>query len=384
MLTPHQQEQYNRQIRLQGFGETGQLRLLNAKVLVIGAGGLGCPVLQYLAAAGVGTIGIVDDDMVSLSNLHRQILYGVADIGKPKVTIVAQKLAQLNPSITIIQYQRRLTNQIAWEIVQGFDVVVDGSDNFATRYLVNDICVLQNKPLVYGSIYQYEGQVAVFNVGENSINYRDIFPNQPNAGEVPNCADIGVIGVLPGIIGSMMANETTKLVTGIGKQLNGILLSYNSLDNAVYELQIPHNLAAQELIPANRAAFEMMDYEETCDTSPQPRPQRKGQVLESLFNEIDADGFTALLTMPSVSIIDVRELGETPIIDEFEHTQLPLSILNKDAQLPYEDTLVIVCQSGIRSRKAASLLAAIYPNTKKIYSLKGGIISWKKQQQKKI
>lgn len=260
MLTPHQQEQYHHQICLQGFGEEGQLRLINASVLVIGAGSLGCSVLQNLAATGIGTLAIMDDEIVSLSSLNGQVFYGLDDVGKHKVTVAAKKLTQLNKSHKIFEYREYVTNQIAWEIVKGFDVVIDASDNFETHFFWNDLCVLQKKPLVYGNINQFNGEIAVFNVGENSINFRDIFSTKPIKEEASNCFDIGFTGVLPGIIGSMMANETIKVILGIGKVLNGILLSYNSLENTIVERQIPHNLAGRKSIPTNRTAFEMMDY----------------------------------------------------------------------------------------------------------------------------
>jgi adenylyltransferase/sulfurtransferase len=230
-------ERYHRQIILPEFGEIGQQKLLKAKVLVIGAGGLGCPALQYLTAAGIGTIGIVDDDVVSLNNLHRQVLYSVNDIGLSKAERAAHILEQLNPDINIIAYNERLENQNAITLFHDFDIVVDGTDNFSTRYMINDACVLLNKPLVYGAISLFEGQVSVFrNQNADDVNYRDIFPDPPKEGEVLNCAEAGVLGVLPGIIGTMMANETIKLLTGIGDSLINQLLTYNALNNQVYQL----------------------------------------------------------------------------------------------------------------------------------------------------
>ena len=231
-------ERYQRQIILPEFGEEGQQKLLKAKVLVIGAGGLSCPVLQYLTAAGTGTIGIVDDDVVALNNLHRQVLYSVGDIGSSKAERARHILHQLNPEIKILPYNERLTVQNALILFDEFDIIIDGTDNFSTRYMINDACVLMNKPLVYGAISQFEGQVSVFNFrqteNEEAVNYRDIFPDPPKEGEVLNCAEAGVLGALPGIIGTMMANETIKLITGIGEPLANQLLTYNALNNQVY------------------------------------------------------------------------------------------------------------------------------------------------------
>src|SRR6266496_5267611 len=202
-----QYERYQRQILLKEFGEAGQQKLQQAKVLVIGAGGLGCPALQYLAAAGVGTIGIVDNDVVTLTNLHRQILYSTDDIGYPKTERATFKLHQLNSDITITPYNFRLTNKNALNIISDYETIIDGTDNFSTRYMINDACVLMNKPLVYGAISQFEGQVAIFNFRRNendeTVNYRDLFPNPPKEDEILNCEEAGVLGVLPGIVGTM-------------------------------------------------------------------------------------------------------------------------------------------------------------------------------------
>src|ERR1051326_6363377 len=213
-------ERYQRQVILPGFGEGGQQKLREARVLVIGAGGLGCPVLQYLTAAGIGTVGIVDDDVVALNNLQRQVLYGVKDIGLSKAETAANILQQLNPGIEIIPYNERLTVQNALVLLDDFDIVIDGTDNFATRYMINDACVLLKKPLVYGAVSQFEGQVSIFrNQSHDDVNYRDIFPDPPKESEILNCAEGGVLGTMTGIIGTMMANETIKLIAGIGEPL---------------------------------------------------------------------------------------------------------------------------------------------------------------------
>lgn len=367
-------ERYQRQLILQGFGAEAQQKLLSASVLVIGAGGLGCPLLQYLVAAGLGSIGIVDDDVVSLSNLHRQVLYNVQMIGRPKTDCAVEVLRQLNPQVKFTVYNERLTNNNAATILSAFDVVVDGSDNFATRYLVNDACLLLNKPLVYGAISQYEGQVAVFNVQQNSersANYRDLFPHPPKEGEVLNCAEAGVLGVLPGIIGSMMANETIKLVTGTGTVLANKLFTYNTLNNQTYELELSKRSETMSLIPATIDALQQTDYEWLCSTA-------------SLVNEIDATVFNELIAEGKAAIVDVREKDEQPVVTEFSHMQIPLNSLQQHTAWLTEDTIIVFCQTGKRSAAAAKQLTELFSSSKKIYSLKGGIQQWMQQQKQTV
>lgn len=211
MLSKEEFKRYQKQIMLDDIGINGQIKLKQSKVAVIGAGGLGCPVLQYLTAVGVGTIGVIDFDTVEESNLHRQVLYSGADVGQPKVNVAIQKLSQQNPFVQHIPHQILLNEESAAIVLSQYDIIVDGCDNFATRYIVNDVCVKLNKPLVYGSILGYEGQLAVFNY-KGSKNLRDIFPEEPNAEDVPNCSENGVLGTVPGIIGSMMAQETIQVI----------------------------------------------------------------------------------------------------------------------------------------------------------------------------
>ena len=284
-------------------GETGQRKLLQAKVLVVGAGGLGCPVLQYLVAAGVGTIGIVDDDTVALSNLHRQVLYDTADIGLPKAERAALKLHHLNPDVQLHVRTMRLTNQNALGLIDAYDIIVDGTDNFASRYVINDACVLLGKPLVYGAVSKFEGQVAVFNsiaAGGRTANYRDLFPVPPAAGEVLNCAESGVLGVLPALIGTMQAAEVLKLITGIGQLLLDCLLTYNTLTNQLFQIAIAPSEATSDLIPKDAAAFLSMDYDWACAAP---------NVVE-----INSEDFESLMHDPSIAIIDVREHDEVPFI----------------------------------------------------------------------
>ncbi|HVZ97578.1 MAG TPA: HesA/MoeB/ThiF family protein [Chitinophagaceae bacterium] len=366
-------ERYQRQIILPEFGEEGQQKLSQAKVLVIGAGGLGCPVLLYLAAAGAGTLAIADDDVVALNNLHRQVLYSVKDIGLSKAVTAARKLNELNPEIKIIPCNTRFTTDTALELINEFDIILDGTDNFSTRYMINDACVLLDKPLVYGAISQFEGQVAVFNYSANNnaekINYRDIFPHPPKEDEVLNCAEAGVLGVLPGIIGTMMANETIKMITGIGEVLSGRLFTYNALNNQVYILSLSAAGETRSLIPKNKEEFVKTDYVWLCSS---PHPEA----------EIDIDTFNAILAHEKTAdIIDVREPTEIPAVTEFDTIKIPLGQLNDRSDLIQSDTVIVFCQTGKRSLQAARILSGIFGNTKKIYSLKGGIVQWKRQRE---
>lgn len=365
-------ERYHRQVILPEFGIDGQQKLLRAKVLVIGAGGLGCPALQYLTAAGIGTIGIVDDDVVALNNLHRQVLYSVNDIGLSKAERAAGILRQLNPDIRIIPYNERLTTQNALQLFDEFEIIIDGTDNFSTRYMINDACVLMNKPLVYGAISQFEGQVSLFNqplTGSNeAVNYRDLFPDPPKEGEVLNCAEAGVLGVLPGIVGTMMANETIKLITGIGEPLVNQLLTYNALSNQVFVLNLSARSETRSLIPKNESEFLKTDYVWLC-SSP------------VASEEIDVDTFNGLIEKENVDVIDVRELHEIPSVNEFKHLRIPLAQLGDNTWSIKAENVIAFCQSGKRSLQAAKILNGIFGNSKKIYSLRGGIIEWKKQQQ---
>ena len=362
-------ERYHRQLILPEFGEEGQQKLLMAKVLVIGAGGLGCPALQYLAAAGIGTIGIVDDDVVALNNLHRQVLYSVNDIGLSKAERASHILQQLNPDIKIISYNERLENQNALMLFEEFDIIIDGTDNFSTRYLINDACVLLNKPLVYGAISQFEGQVSIFrNKNEEDVNYRDIFPDPPKDGEVLNCAEAGVLGVLPGIIGTMMANETIKLITGIGESLVDQLFTYNALNNQVYQLNLSARKETRSLIPKDEKAFLQMDYVWLCAS-----PVQQSEIDPDVFNDMIANG--------NVDVIDVREPHEIPAVNEFKHLRIPLAQLAENSSLLKSENVIAFCQSGKRSLQAAKILTGIFGDSKKIYSLHGGIVEWKKQKQ---
>ena len=357
---------YQRQIQLKEIGLVGQDKIAQAKVLVIGAGGLGCPALQYLAAAGVGTIGIIDFDVVEMSNLQRQILYSVDDIGQPKAIMAAKKLEALNPEITIKPYNFQITNKNAREILEGYDIIIDGSDNFTTRYLINDACMLLDKPLIYGAVLRFEGQIGVFNfvnaATQIKTNYRDLFPNPPDLSSSISCNDVGVLGVIPGIIGTMQATEALKIITGVGKPLTNTIISYNALDNSFYDFEIVANSTLD--FPKTKAAFLIYNYDWFCNSNFE-------------IEKISIEEFEALRDQEKITIIDVREIGELPVVDEFPFIAIPLSELeNSIFQIDTENKVVVFCKSGQRSQKAIKILIEKFPDCK-AFSLNGGIDKWK-------
>lgn len=362
-------ERYNRQVILSGFGKTGQAKLANAKVLVIGVGGLGCPALQYLAAAGVGTLGFIDGDVVSLSNLHRQLLFTTNDIGKLKVNVAAEKLSAINPEITLKPYPFFITQTNILNILKQYDIIIDGTDNFETRYLLNDACVLIKKPLIFAAVSAYEGQLAVFNVIDKngiSTNYRDIFPIPPSRGEIPNCSENGVIGVLPGIIGTMQAAEAIKILAEIGNPLINKLLNYNLLQQSFYEIELSPGLINSYDIPKDESSFLNANYGYST-------PNESYKVLE-----IDIDELQNINKMQDTVLIDVREVYELPQLNSEDYKQFPMSDFEKlmNENIP-ETNIVLICQHGIRSLGAAEKLHEKYGKAKNIYSLKGGIARWK-------
>lgn len=356
-------ERYARHYALSDFGFEGQQKLLQAKVLVIGAGGLGCPVLQYLVSAGIGRVGIVDHDYISLSNLQRQTLYTTVDIGKPKAQVAATSLGEMNPEIKIICYQTELNSKNALEILSEYDIIVDCTDNFAARYLINDACILLKKPLVFGAIYKYEGQVAVFNWNHKyQINYRHLFPNPPRPEDVKNCNEVGVLGVLPGMIGMFQANEVIKICTGLGEVLDGKLLTFNMLTYEVFTVDISNENSVEDLIPKNREDFEATDYEFLCGVS-----------IRNI-EDLSPEDFIKKKSDKNTVTVDVREIGELPKAD-FNHINIPLSELNDRLSELKDEHLILFCQSGKRSLKAAEILLEHFGNQKKISHLKGGIIA---------
>jgi adenylyltransferase/sulfurtransferase len=359
---------YQRQIQLKEIGQLGQDKIAQAKVLIIGAGGLGCPALQYLAAAGVGTIGIVDFDVVELSNLQRQILYSVDDIGQSKVIKAAKKLEVFNPEIKIDIYNVQITNKNALEILENYDIIIDGSDNFATRYLINDACILLDKPLVYGAVLRFEGQIGVFNLADKTTkiktNYRDLFPKPPDSDSAISCNDVGVFGVIPGIIGTMQATEAIKIIIGIGKPLVNKIISYNALENTFYDFEIVASTNQSIYFPKSKAAFLDYNYDWFCNSN-----------LDA--ETLSVEEFDILRKQEKITIIDVREKGELPVVDEFSFTLIPLSEFeNRVLTISQENKIVVFCKSGQRSAKAVKMLKEKFPNCQ-AFSLKGGIDNWK-------
>lgn len=360
---------YDRHIIIPGFGLEAQKKLKAAKVLVVGSGGLGSPALLYLAAAGVGTIGIVDFDVVDDSNLQRQVLFGVDAIGKPKAEEAKRRLQALNPHIRIQVHNTQLTSKNALDIIRDYDVVADGTDNFPTRYLVNDACVLLNKPNVYASIFQFEGQVSVFNYrsadGEVGPNYRDLYPTPPPPGLVPSCAEGGVLGVLPGIIGSMQALEVIKVITGVGETLSGRFYIFDALNFESRTFRIKRS-PANPLNGDNPTIKELIDYEQFCGMKAVEKPikeitpqelrqwQERGEVLQ---------------------VIDVREPHEYAIVN-IGAELIPLATVSANADKIDRDKKVIVhCKMGGRSAKAIRELEEKF-GFQNLYNLKGGILGY--------
>jgi len=350
---------YQRHLTLPGFGESAQLKLKQAKVLVIGAGGLGCPALQYLAAAGVGTLGIVDDDVVSLSNLQRQILFAESEVGQRKAEVASRKLEAMNPHIRCVPHVARLMVDNAMELIGEYDVIVDGTDNFPTRYLINDACVLANKPLIYGALYTFQGQASVFNF-QGGPTYRCLFPEPPRPEDAPNCSEIGVVGVLPGMIGVIQATEAIKVLTGIGQPLSGKLLTFDALS-------MRQHIVNFKRVPEQAEVTELKLLEYSCGIS------RQESVVEVDPADLQAD-------TSDFQLLDVRENWEREICC-LPGAHLPLGTIlegNADfAALGFDPEMptYVYCKGGVRSLKAAEAMQANY-GFKHLKSLRGGILAW--------
>ncbi|HXB30379.1 MAG TPA: molybdopterin-synthase adenylyltransferase MoeB [Puia sp.] len=369
---------YNRHIIIPEFGEEAQLKLKAARVLIIGSGGLGSPALLYLTAAGVGTIGIVDFDVVDDSNLQRQVLFDIREIGKPKVEAAKRRLEALNPYVNIVIHNTHINSGNALEIIRDYDVVADGTDNFPTRYLVNDATLLLDKPNVYGSIFQFEGQVSVFNYvnrnGERGPNYRDLYPTPPPPGLVPSCAEGGVLGVLPGIIGSLQALEVIKVITGIGEPLSGRFYTFDALN---FESRT-FNIKRREDNPVNGKSptiHELIDYEQFCGMRAVEEKPVKEITARDLYNwQVSGKPF---------KLIDVREPSEYQIA-QIGGELIPLATVADHADLiPSDIDVVIHCKSGARSQKAIHELEDKF-GFKNLYNLKGGILAYIDQVQPEL
>ena len=370
-LTPAELQRYSRHLVLQDFGIESQLKLRDARVLVVGAGGLGCPVLLYLAAAGVGTIGVLDSDRLEISNLQRQVLYTVDDVGKTKAEAAVRKLALLNPLIRLISYVTRLTSANALEIIGQYDLVIDGTDNFPTRYLINDACVLLDKPFVYASILQYEGQAAVFNLrnrsGGHSANYRDIFPEPPAPESVPNCEQAGVLGVLPGLLGCIQANEAIKIITGIGEPLSNRLLILDSATMQQTIIRITDHQTREKI-------RTLIDYEDFCGIN-----ERKNKSLDDkqlTMKEVTVQELKKMMdSNADFQLIDVREPHEYDICN-LNGELIPMSdIPNNVDKIAKDKQVVIHCRSGKRSGDMLLWLEKNHGFTN-LYNLKGGVLAW--------
>jgi len=355
MLSKEEIKRYNRHLILSEIGPEGQEKLKRAKVLVVGAGGLGCPILQYLTAAGVGTLGICDFDFVDESNLQRQILFGTDDIGKPKAKVAAKKLAALNPYIKFNVHNTMLAKENALELFSEYDIIVDGSDNFPTRFLVNDACVIAGKPLVFGAIYKFEGQVAVFNY-QNGPTYRCLVPEQPDSSEMLSCSQIGVMGVLPGIIGSYQANEVIKMITETGEVLSGKLLMIDTL-------RMDHNLLTIKRNEEYANLRELGEYGDFCHDE---------------FPDVSQITSTELHDKMQLGEVNVYDIREKELFDvyhiEGEHISIE-KLLENPQLLKNDKEIVLVCEQGINSAAIIEELEKEYDETK-LYNLDGGIQAW--------
>jgi adenylyltransferase/sulfurtransferase len=366
-LRPEQYERYRRHLSLPEFGLEGQQRLLASSVLLIGAGGLGCPLTQYLAAAGVGRIGLVDFDVVDVSNLQRQVLYGTADVGRPKVDVARERIRAQNPDVVVETFRERLTSTNALERFRGFDVIIDGTDNFPTRYLSNDACVLLGKPTVYGAILRFEGQASTFDARRGPC-YRCLFPEPPPPGSVPSCAEGGVLGVLPGIIALIQATEAVKLLTGVGEPLIGRFLHYDALAMRFDEFRFQKDPDCP-VCGTHPSVTKLIDYDGFCGVH---------AAEESRVREISASELAALRARgEDFLLLDVRNPDEWRRA-RIEGAQLvPLGELeSRLAELSdwKERRVIAHCHHGARSARACELLAAA--GFTDLTNLVGGIDAW--------
>ncbi|MFM8273405.1 MAG: molybdopterin-synthase adenylyltransferase MoeB [Gemmata sp.] len=369
-LTRPEYARYSRHIIMPEVGLDGQRKLKAAKVLVIGTGGLGSPLALYLAAAGVGTLGLVDFDVVDTSNLQRQIIHGTADVGRSKCQSAADRIKDVNPEVQLALWETQFTAKNALDIVKHYDIVVDGTDNFPTRYLVNDACVLLNKPNVYGSIFRFDGQATVFDPRVGPC-YRCLYPEPPPPGEVPSCAEGGVLGILPGVIGCIQATETIKLILGIGEPLIGRLLHYDALNMTfkTFKIRRDPKWAVGEPHPTIKG---LIDYEEFCGvrggSAPQAASHAQSDITaEQLKKRIDAG--------ENLFVLDVRNPNEFQICRIPGTVLLPLPELPaRFAEVPKDREVIVHCKSGVRSQKAIDFLKS--QGYTKLVNLTGGILGW--------
>jgi adenylyltransferase/sulfurtransferase len=382
-LSAREIERYARHVLIPDVGMEGQRRLKNARVLVVGAGGLGSPALMYLAAAGVGTIGVVDDDVVELSNLQRQVVHGVADIGRRKSESASQRLASVNPLVRVVRHDVRIDSSNALEIIAGYDLVLDGTDNFPTRYLLNDACVLLGKPDVWGSIYRFDGQTSIW-WAKHGPCYRCVFPTPPPPGLVPSCAEGGVLGVLCAAIGSVQAAEAVKLIAGIGDPMVGRLMVHDALRPS-WDVLTVHKNPDCAVCGESPSVTELVDYEDFCAVTPPAETGMAGgpvtAAVAGAVPQISALELAALISgggvSPEVLLVDVRGSNERSIagiagaqaihLDEFRSGAAA-------AKIPFDRPVVILCKMGARSEEASRILiGAGHPDVR---NLAGGVLAW--------
>ncbi|MGA2783176.1 MAG: molybdopterin-synthase adenylyltransferase MoeB [Candidatus Bathyarchaeia archaeon] len=364
-LSPEEIRRYGRHLIMPEVGLTGQKRLKAAKVLVVGTGGLGSPLCLYLAAAGIGRIGIVDFDVVDQSNLQRQVIYSVRDVGRPKLEAAKDRILELNPNVKVESYETRLTSENALEIIKDYDLVVDGTDNFPTRYLVNDACVLLGKVNVYGSIFRFEGQISVFDAKHGPC-YRCLYPEPPPPGMVPSCAEGGVLGILPGVVGTLQAVETIKIILGKGESLVGRLLLFDALNMNFRELKLKKNPNCP-ICGQHATIKSLIDYEAFCGLD-------QTEAL-SEENEITVKELKQLMDTGRVNLIDVREPHEYDICRIKDSKLIPLSeVSNHVNEFNLTDEYVFHCHTGVRSARAVSILRQL--GFKRVKNLTGGIDAW--------
>ena len=363
MLSFSEKNRYQKHLLLPQIGLEGQLKLKNVKVLVVGAGGLGCPVLLYLAAAGVGKIGILDADVVDITNLQRQVLYKIEDIGSPKASTAALHLAKMNDTIEYEAVKQNLRPENAETFIKNYDIIVDCTDNFTARYLINDYCIKLNKPFVYGAIHQFEGQISVFNFKDNNGNlgptYRCLFPEQPSDLEIPNCASIGVLGILPGILGMYQANEVIKMITGIGTILNGQLLMIDLLENTFQKIKVKRKKNAEELIfPVGEKKSYSIGNQES----------KQVITVQELFEKINKG--------EDIFILDVRNLNEYETCRIQGSVLIPMSNIPTNLKhIPKNKTVVVYCHHGFRSASVIEYLSQNH-GFMNLQNLMGGINAW--------
>jgi adenylyltransferase/sulfurtransferase len=367
LLRPDQAERYRRHLTLKEIGPDGQHKLLAARIVLIGVGGLGCPVAQYLAAAGVGRLGLVDPDRVDASNLQRQVLYGLGDLGRPKVEVARERIECMNPDVQVELFDEKLTSLNALDLIRDWDILIDGSDNFPARYLTNDACVLLGKPNVHGSVYRFEGQATVFDARRGPC-YRCLFPEPPPPGQVPSCAEAGVLGVLPGMIAMIQATEAIKLVTGVGDPLFGRLLQYDALEMSFTEYRLGKDPECP-VCGTNPSVTKLIDYEGFCGV---------GAGLPPPIAELGASEVQALrLGEERFLLLDVREPEEAAVARIEGALLIPLGELERrlgELTAWRERRIVVHCHHGGRSARACALLQE--KGFPQVSNLRGGIDEW--------